>query len=218
MKQIAVLVMLILSVFINSLAIADDQEELNQTLWAIGVVGDDETILIASNVYFYPNKKGYGVFSGGKDKEKGHIVFTDKRFSVVSLSRSNDRFDVLYEVYYTELESSEIAGNSPMVRLVTKEKGAKKHNSFEIMDSRNALAPNPQKTKDADKIIEAGIEGLDIAEVIGPDAAGISTTQMQAQQDRMLELEERIQRLEEDSQTTSNESEASSECDCKCPE
>ena len=216
MKQVALLIMLILSMLINSLASADDQEELNQTLRAIGVVGDNETILIASNVYFYPNKKGFGLLSGGTGKEKAHIVFTDKGFSVVSLSRSKERFDVLYEVEYSELESSEISGNSPMVRLVTKEKSAKKHNSFEIMDSRNALAPNPQKTKDADKIIEAGMEGLDVTEVVGAEAAGLSATQMQAQQTRMEELEERIKRLEEDSPPAP--SEATSECDCKCPE
>ena len=216
MKQVVVLVMLALTMFINSLAIADDPEELSDRLRASGVVGDNETILIASNVYFYPNKKGFGMFSGGKGKEKGHIVFTDKGFSVVSWSRSDERFDVLYEAAYTELESSEISGNSPMVRLVTKEKGAKKHNSFEIMDTRNAFAPNPQKTKEADKIIEAGMQGLDVTKVAGTSAAGLSATQMQAQQQRMLELEERIQRLEEGSPETPSTS--SSECDCKCPE
>ena len=213
MKQVISLIMLMFSISMFSSVNAEDIDELSDKLRANGVVGDDQTILIASHAYFYPDKNGFGILSGGKDREKGKIVFTDDGFSVVTWSRSKQSYDVLYQVDYAKLESSEIVGNSPMVRLVTKEEGAKKHNSFEIMDTRNAFAPNPHKTKDANKIIQAGIEGLDVTQVVG--AASLSTTQVQAQQARMQELEERIKRLEEGSQGAAAES---SECDCKCPE
>ncbi|MEM7304566.1 MAG: hypothetical protein AAF372_03445 [Pseudomonadota bacterium] len=217
MKHIIVVMILMLSASFCSLAIADRDDDLNQKLRANGVVADDQTILVSGNVYFYPNKKGFGLLSGGKDREKGFIVFTDQGFSVVSWSRSKETYNTLYEVDYSELESSEVMGNSPMVRLVTKEKAEKKHNSFEIMDSRNAFAPNPEKTKDANKIIEAGIEGLDTTKVVG--AASLTTVQAQQQQERMQELEERIKRLEEGTQgVEATEAPQSSECDCKCPE
>ena len=193
------------------MAIANN-DELNENLRASGVVDDNQSILISSNVYFYPNKKGFGIFSGGTDRDKGHIVFTEDGFSVVSWSRGKKTFKVLYEVNYSDLDFSEVMGNSPMVRLVTKEKDAKKYNSFEIMDSRNAFAPNPEKTKEANNIVNAGIEGLDVTEVASADS--LSDVQAQKQQKQMQELEERIKRLEEGVQGVPAQA---SECDCKCP-
>ena len=208
-----VISILILTMSLFAFTFADNSQEINDKLRASGVVGENQTILITSNVYFYPNKKGYSIISGGKDREKGHIVFTDTGLAVVSWSRRNETYEVLYQVNYKDLESSDILGNSPMVRLVTKEQNAKKYNSFEIMDSRNAFAPNAEKTKEANDIVNAGIEGLDVTEVAS--AESLSAVQVKQQEERMQELEERIKRLE---QGENGNSEVSSECDCKCPQ
>ena len=212
MKRL-VIATLIIIISLFALVIADSSQEVNDKLRASGVVSEDQTILITSNVYFYPNRKGYSIVSGGKDREKGHIVFTDEGFTVVSWSRRKKNYEVLYQVNYANLAFSEIMGNSPMVRLVTKEQDAKKYNSFELMDSRNAFAPNPEKTKEANNIVNAGIEGLDVTGVAGTES--LSAAQVQQQQKRMQELEERIERLEKEGR---GDPEQSGECDCKCPQ
>ncbi|MEM8844059.1 MAG: hypothetical protein AAGB35_03360 [Pseudomonadota bacterium] len=211
MKQL-VAFLLVAITSLSLVANADDKKEISEKLRNSGIVGDDQTILITSNVYFYPGKKGYGFFSGGKDREKGHIVFTDEGFAVVSWKRSKDIFEPVYETKYVDLDSSEVTGNSPMVRLVTKDKDAEKYNSFEIMDSRNAFTPNPSKTKEANEIVNAGIEGLDVIEVAS--AESIAVAQSQQQQKRLEQLEARLERLENADQDVP---EQSTECDCKCP-
>ena len=176
-----------------------------------GVINDDESILLSSNVYFYPNKKGHGLFSGGKGREKGHIVFTENGFSVISWSRKQKAYEVIHSENYSELLSTDITGNAPMVRLVTQTKSSGKFNSYELMDSRNALTPNVNKTKEARKIVTAGIDGLDVKQVATVKDLSVAEVTMQKQ--RMQELEERIQRLEN---SNTNTQAVEKECDCKC--
>ncbi|MDW3095795.1 MAG: hypothetical protein R8G33_09005 [Gammaproteobacteria bacterium] len=190
---------------------ANENEEFYGKVRASGVVNDDESILLSSNVYYYPNKKGHGLFSGGKGREKGHIVFTENGFSVISWSRRDKTYEVLHSENYSELASTDVSGNSPMVRLVTESKTTGKYNSFELMDSRNALTPNVNKTKEARKLVTAGIQGLDVKEIA--TVKDLSSVEVAMQKQKMDALEERIQRLE-NANTPSQSVE--SECDCKC--
>tara|TARA_R110002049_G_scaffold252264_1_gene427235 strand:+ start:370372 stop:370995 length:624 start_codon:yes stop_codon:yes gene_type:complete len=192
---------------------ADDEQEFFEKVRASGVVSDNESILLSSNVYFYPNKKGHGILAGGKNREKGHIVFTENALSVISWSRRNKAYEVIHKENYSELASTDISGNAPMVRLVTQSMKSGKYNSYELMDSRNAFTPNAHKTKEARSLVNAGIEGLDVKEVA--TVKDLSSAEVAMQKQRMQELEERIQRLE--NQTTSGKS-AKQECDCKCAE
>ena len=195
-----------------ALVYAEHDESFYEKVRASEVINNDESVLLSSNVYFYPNKKGHGLFSGGGNKrEKGHMVFTENGFSVISWSRRHKAFEVLHSENYSELETTDISGNSPMVRLVTKTKETGKYNSYELMDSRNALTPNVNKTKDARKIVAAGIKGLDVKQVAS--VKDLSVAEVAIQKQRMQELEERIQRLENVNSATHVDEK---ECDCKC--
>ena len=192
-----------------SMVVYASDEEFLEKVYASGVLGEQESVLLHSNVYFYPNKKGHGILSGGNKRQKGHIVFTENGYSVLSWSRRTKTYEVLHSEIYSELESSEISGNAPMIRLVTEAKNSGKYNSFELMDSRNALTPNVNKTNEARKIIAAGIQGLDVREVA--TAKNLSAAEAALQQKKLQDLEDRIQRLESSEQSMSKD-----ECDCKC--
>lgn len=205
MKQMySIIFVVICSVF--SIVLADDNAKFYEQVHASGVIGENESILLASDVYFYANKKGHSILSGGKSRKKGHIVFTENGFAVISWSRKNKAYEVLHSESYSELASFDVSGNSPMVRLVTQTKASGKFNSYELMDSRNAFTPNTNKTQQARKIIGAGIQGLNVTEVA-------SAAEVAMNKQRMQELEERIQRLE--NANTSSDS-VEQECDCKC--
>lgn len=198
-----------------TVVLADGDEEFYGKVRDSGVISDSESILLSSNVYFYPNKKGHGLLSGGKGREKGHIVFTENGFSVISWSRRNKAYEVLHSENYSELASTDVSGNSPMVRLVTETKASGKYNSFELMDSRNALTPNANKTKEARKLVNAGIQGLDLKEVA--TVKDLSSVEVAMQKQKMEALEERIQRLENANTSSQPDSkQVESECDCKC--
>ena len=212
MKQFAAIffiIFLVASVSVN----AEHDQAFYDKVRASGVIDDNESVLLSSNVYFYPNKKGHGLFSGGKGREKGHIVFTEAGFSVISWSRRQKAFEVLHSENYSELESTDVSGNSPMVRLVTQTKATGKYNSYELMDTRNSFTPNVNKTKQARKIVSAGIQGLDTREVA--TARDLSVAEASMQKQRMQELEARIQRLENATTGTSTQA-VEKECDCKC--
>ncbi len=211
MKQLAIIFFIVLFSFVSTVN-AEHDEEFFEKVRSSGVISDNESVLLSSNVYYYPNKKGHGLFSGGKGREKGHIIFTEAGFSVISWSRRQKMFEVLHSENYSDLASTDVAGNSPMVRLVTQTKASGKYNSYELMDSRNALTPNVNKTKEARKIVSAGIEGLDVKQVA--TVKGVAVTEVAMQKQRMQELEERIQRLE--NANSENVQSAEKECDCKC--
>ncbi|MFK7794959.1 MAG: hypothetical protein AB8B89_06405 [Gammaproteobacteria bacterium] len=215
MNRIYAIIFLVWSCFFV-VAQAGDDEEFFEKVRASGVVNDNESILLSSNVYFYPNKKGHGVLSGGgSNREKGHIVFTENMLSVISWSRRNKAYEVIHQESYSELTSTDISGNAPMVRLVTQSKESGKYNSYELMDSKNAFTPNSHKTKEARSLIKAGIEGLDVKEVA--TVKDLSSVEVAMQKQRMQELEERIQRLENGSEATpSSNQQSESGCDCKC--
>ena len=194
---------------------ADENEKFYEKVRASGVVNDSESILLSSNVYFYPNKKGHGLFSGGSGREKGHIVFTENGYSVISWNRKDKTYEVLHSENYTELASTDVSGNSPMVRLVTESKASGKYNSFELMDTRNALTPNVNKTKEARKLVTTGIQGIDVKEVA--TVKDLSSVEVAMQKQKMEALEERIQRLENANTSSQPDSkQVESECDCKC--
>ena len=190
---------------------ADDNAEFFEEVRASGVVNKNESILLSSNVYFYPNKKGHGLLSGGKGREKGHIVFTENGFSVISWSRKQKAYEILHSENYSELASTNVSGNSPLVRLVTETKASGKYNSYELMDTRNALTPNVNKTNQARKLVMAGIEGLDVKKVAS--VKDLSVAEVALQNQRMQELEDRIQKLESANAPVEP---TESECDCKC--
>ena len=211
MNRVYTIIFLLLScIFIS--AQAGDEAEFFEKVRASGVVNDSESILLSSNVYFYPNKKGYGILAGGgSNREKGHIIFTENALSVISWGRRNKAYEVLHRESYSELASTDISGNAPMVRLVTQTKQSGKYNSYELMDSKNAFTPNSHKTKEARSLVKAGIEGLDVKEVA--TVKDLSSVEVAMQKQRMQELEERIQRLESGSAASQA---VEPECDCKC--
>lgn len=193
---------------------ANDDVSFADKIRANGIVSERESILLSSNVYFYPNKKGYGLFSGGKKRSKGHIVFTENGYTVVVWNRRDKQYEVLHQETYSDLASVDISGNSPMLRLVTETASTGKYNSFEIMDGRNAISPNVIKTEEAHKLVTAGIKGLDVKGAAS--APDMPTVEIADQKRRMKELEERIARLEQD-ESVKAASPADTECDCKCP-
>ena len=209
MKKILVLVITLC--FISLSTHAEEAADFIEKVRTSGVVNNEQSILLHSNVYFYPNKKGHGLLSGGSGREKGHIVFTENGLAVISWDRRAKAYEVLHSENYSELVASEVTGNSPMVRLVTESKLSGKFNSYELMDSRNAITPNVNKTKEARKLIAAGIQGLDVSEAAS--AKSLSSAEVAIQQKKMQDLEERINRLEK-----ANVPEQSQEknCDCKC--
>lgn len=210
MNRIYTIIFLLFSCFFT-IAQADDAGFFEKVR-ASGVVNDSESILLSSNVYFYPNKKGHGILGGGgSDREKGHIVFTENALSVISWNRRNKAYEVIHRESYSELASTDISGNAPMVRLVTQTKQSGKYNSYELMDSRNAFTPNSHKTKEARSLVKAGIEGLDVKQVA--TVKDVSSVEVAMQKQRMQELEERIQRLESGSAASQP---VDAECDCKC--
>ena len=212
MKRISLILFIILCCLSSSSYSESSTQFLNKVR-ASGIVAENESVLLSSNVYFYPNKKGHAIFSGGKDREKGYIVFTENGFSVISWSRRSKSYELLHQELYSDLASTDIAGNSPMLRLVTETKATGKYNSYEIMDSRNALTPNVVKTKEANKIVAAGIEGLDVKQIA--TAKEISVAEAALQQQRLEALEARIQKLEEEGNQV-NKAAIDKECDCKC--
>ena len=210
-----ILLMFCVTVFIASnLSLASDDPAFSERVRASGIVSETESILLSSNVYFYPNKKGFGLLSGGNKRAKGYIVFTEIGFSVVTWSRKEKAYVILYQETYKELASTSVAGNSPFLRLVTESKVSGKFNSFEILDSKNAITPNVVKTNEAQKLVMAGIKGYDVKSVAS--ASDLSTLEIANQKQRMQELEERIARLEQGEGKTSVKQE-DPECDCKCP-
>jgi len=210
MNHIYIIIILLVGCLVT-FAQANDDAEFYEKVRASGVVEGNESILLSSNVYFYPNKKGHGILAGGNGREKGHIIFTENALSVISWSRRNKTYVVLHNENYSDLASTNVSGNSPMVRLVTKSKADGKYNSYELMDSRNALTPNSHKTKQARSLVKAGIDGLDVKQVVS--VKDVSSVEVAMQKQRMQELEERIQRLENGGGTTQA---SDSECDCKC--
>jgi hypothetical protein len=212
MKRFVFILFLMLGCATTATVSAEHDEAFFEKVRASGVIDSDESVLLSSNVYFYPNKKGHGLFSGGKGREKGHIVFTENGFSVISWSRKQKAYEVLHSENYSELATTDVTGNSPMIRLVTQTKSSGKYNSYELMDSRNSFTPNVNKTKEARKIVRAGIDGLDVKQVASVKDLSVAEVAMQKQ--RMHELEERIQRLE-NANSGSNQA-LDNECDCKC--
>ncbi len=210
MNRIYIMAILLFSCFLT-FAQADDDAKFYEKVRASGVVNDNESILLSSNAYYYPNKKGHGILAGGNDREKGHIVLTENTLFVISWSRRNKAYDVIHSENYEDLASTDISGNAPMVRLVTKTKANGKYNSYELMDSRNAFTPNAHKTKEARGLVKAGIDGLDVKQMA--TVKDVSSVEVAMQKQRMQELEERIQRLENDDAANQP---AESECDCKC--
>lgn len=210
MNRIYIIILLACCCFFTY-AHADDDEGFFEKVRASGVVSDNESILLSSNVYFYPNKNGHGILAGGNDREKGHIVFTENALSVISWSRREKAYEVLHRENYSELSSTDVSGNAPMVRLVTQTKASGGYNSYELMDSRNAFTPNAHKTKEARSLVTAGIQGLDVKDVA--TVKDVSSVEVAMQKQRMQDLEERIQRLESGDAPSQA---AGSECDCKC--
>lgn len=198
----------------SSVLFANDDPEFATRVRANGIVGDTESILLSSNVYFYPNKKGFGLLSGGNKRTKAYILFTENGLAVVDWSRKQKAYEVLYQEAYSELESADVTGNSPFLRLVTESKATGKFNSYEIIDGRNAITPSVIKTKEAQKLIVAGIKGYDVKEAAS--STDLSTAEIADQKRRMSELEERIARLEQEQGESVEKN--SQECDCKCPQ
>ena len=205
--------------FFSNFALANDDPEFAERVRANGIVSESESILLSSNVYFYPDKKGFGLLSGGNERSKGYIVFTENGLAVVSWSRKRKAYEVLHQEAYTELASAEIKGNSPFLRLVTESKASGIFNSYEIIDGRNAITPSAIKTNEAHKLINAGIKGYDVKSAA--TSSDLSTVEIANQKRRMQELEERIARLEQEQTTEQKQGDVTSkentECDCKCP-
>lgn len=198
-------------IFACSFVYASDDPNFSERIRANGIVTNAESILLSSNVYFYPNKKGYGLLSGSNKRFKGYIVFTENNFAVVSWSRKEKVYEVLHQEAYSDLESSDVTGNAPFLRLVTESKTTGKFSSYEIIDGRNAITPDVVKTKEAHKLIIAGIKGYDVKGAA--TVSDLSSVEIVDQKRRIEELEARIARLEQSQNTSVN----NSDCDCKCP-
>ena len=154
MRPIFILVVVLSLLTPLSLIAVTDDSDFEARLRASQVVSDTETVLIVSNVHYYPGKKGVGLLSGGKKKVKARMVFTENRYSVVSWKKRDKKYEILYSQDYSDLVDTNIVGVSPFIRIVAENK-AGKFNSFELTDSKNALAPNTQKTRDTHKILTA---------------------------------------------------------------
>ena len=189
------IITLIISCLFSSSVFSKDDSSLDAQLRSDAILQVDETLLLNSYVYFYANKKGYSMLSPGKARVKAEIIFSENGLKVIQFKKKSKRFELLYSLQYAQLASVDIAGNSPLVRLVTERKGEKRFDSFELMDTRNAFTPSASKTIEAKKLISAGIQGLDVKTVAS--APSLSSVQMSQQKMRIEELEARVQALEE---------------------
>ena len=186
---------LVISCIFSSSVFSNDDSSLDAQLRSAAILKADETLLLNSYVYFYADKKGYSLLSSGKSRVKAQIIFSENGLQVIRFKKKSKRFETLYSLPYAQLASVDIAGNSPLVRLVTERKEDKGFDSFELMDTRNAFTPSSSKTVEAKKLISAGIQGLDVKTVAS--APSLSSVKMMQQKNQIEELEVRIQRLEE---------------------
>ena len=189
------IIALVISCIFSSSVFSNDDSSLDAQLRSAAILKADETLLLNSYVYFYADKKGYSLLSSGKSRVKAQIIFSENGLQVIRFKKKSKRFETLYSLAYAQLASVDIAGNSPLVRLVTERKGDKGFDSFELMDTRNAFTPSSSKTVEAKKLISAGIQGLDVKTVAS--APSLSSVKMMQQKNQIEELEVRIQRLEE---------------------
>jgi len=189
------IIALVISCIFSSSVFSNDNSSLDAQLRSAAILKADETLLLNSYVYFYADKKGYSLLSSGKSRVKAQIIFSENGLQVIRFKKKSKRFETLYSLAYAQLASVDIAGNSPLVRLVTERKGDKGFDSFELMDTRNAFTPSSSKTVEAKKLISAGIQGLDVKTVAS--APSLSSVKMMQQKNQIEELEVRIQRLEE---------------------
>jgi len=186
---------LVISCIFSSSVFSNDDSSLDAQLRSAAILKADETLLLNSYVYFYADKKGYSLLSSGKSRVKAQIIFSENGLQIIRFKKKSKRFETLYSLPYAQLASVDIAGNSPLVRLVTERKEDKGFDSFELMDTRNAFTPSSSKTVEAKKLISAGIQGLDVKTVAS--APSLSSVKMMQQKNQIEELEVRIQRLEE---------------------
>ena len=186
---------LVISCIFSSSVFSNDDSSLDAQLRSAAILKADETLLLNSYVYFYADKKGYSLLSSGKSRVKAQIIFSENGLQIIRFKKKSKRFETLYSLPYAQLASVDIAGNSPLVRLVTERKEDKGFDSFELMDTRNAFTPSSSKTVEAKKLISAGIQGLDVKTVAS--APSLSSVKMMQQKNQIEELEVRVQRLEE---------------------
>ena len=76
---------------------ANDDPNFSERVRENGIVKDTESILLSSNVYFYPNKNGFGLLSGGGKRTKAYIVFTENGYAVVDWSRKQKAYEVVHQ-------------------------------------------------------------------------------------------------------------------------
>ena len=189
------IIALVISCIFSSSVFSNDDSSLDVQLRSAAILKADETLLLNSYVYFYADKKGYSLLSSGKSRVKAQIIFSENGLQVIRFKKKSKRFETLYSLPYAQLASVDIAGNSPLVRLVTERKEDKGFDSFELMDTRNAFTPSSSKTVEAKKLISAGIQGLDVKTVAS--APSLSSVKMMQQKNQIEELEVRVQLLEE---------------------
>ena len=186
---------LIFGCLIFTPAFAIDNSSLATQLHSDGILEADETVLFTSYIYFYDGKKGFSLLTPGKPRVKAQIVLSEKSLRVVRFVKGSKRFELIHGVQYTQLASVQVAGNSPLVRLVTEHTKKDHFDSFDLMDTRNSFSPSSAKTFEAKKLIAAGIQGIDLTTVAS--GSSLSSVQMIQQKTRIEELEARVQRLEE---------------------
>ena len=189
------IIALVISCIFSSSVFSNDDSSLDAQLRSAAILKADETLLLNSYVYFYADKKGYSLLSSGKSRVKAQIIFSENGLQIIRFKKKSKRFETLYSLPYAQLASVDIAGNSPLVRLVTERKEDKGFDSFELMDTRNAFTPSSSKTVEAKKLISAGIQGLDVKTVAS--APSLSSVKMMQQKNQIEELEVRVQLLEE---------------------
>jgi glycerol-3-phosphate cytidylyltransferase-like family protein len=211
---LSALIISICIIISTTIPVLAQDDKFDQRVIATGLVDSADSILFSSNVYFYPRKKGMSLLGGGK-RIKGQFVLTDNSLAVLEWDRWDKTYEIIHQENYQALNSVEIAGGSLVIRLVTETKQSGRHNSFEIMDGRNAVTANIDKTRKAKDIVMAGMRGLDVETVAmsDDDLMAVSTKQ---QEQQMQTLEERLERLEK--AVNLQRSEDSQECDCKCPQ
>jgi len=207
------LIMLFLVVCMTTMAHAQDSK-FEQRVISTGLVSNADSILFSSHAYFYPRKKGLSLLGGGK-RIKGQFVLTDDSLAVLEFDRWNKTYEIIHQQPYEDINSVEILGGSVVIRLVTETKKTGQFNSFEIMDGRNSVTANSEKTRKAKDIVFAGMRGFDMqTAAMGDDELMAASAKQQDKQ--MQSLEERIQRLEQAASQSSAQSDH--ECDCKCAE
>ncbi len=203
--------LLILFILITPVLQATESEQFTQRVRATGVLQDQESILLGSNVYFYPRKKGLSLLGGGNKRVKGQIILTEQALSVLEWQRIAKVYQVIHHEKYTDMQSVEIRGGSLVTRLVTQNKSTGTYNSFEIMDSRNSMTANSDKMDKARQIIQQGIRGQDVRSA----SQDTPPVQRHSQQD-VESLETRIQRLE--NALMKSAADDAEECNCECPQ